>query len=229
VIPFLEDRGHRVIAIDLPGLGADKTPAAQITLEAYANRICEAVKAQAEPVILVGHSLGGIAISQAAERCPEKLAALGYLCAFLLGNGETLLGAAQKDTGSKVPPNMVPAADGSSVAIKPEAVRDTFYADCSDEDIQFAMARLVPQATRPLGEPLQVTQERWGRIPRFYIECLRDQAITIGQQRHMHHTVGVREVFTLDTSHSPFFSAPETLAEELGRVVEWFSPQTEMD
>jgi pimeloyl-ACP methyl ester carboxylesterase len=229
VIPFLEDRGHRVVAIDLPGHGEDHTPVAQVTLEAYTQRICEAVEAQSERVILVGHSMGGVAISQAAERCPENIAALGYLCAFLLEDGESLLNAAQQDSESMIPPNMVPTADGAAVSIRPEAVREAFYADCSEEDVAFATARLIPQPTAPLAAPVHLTEARYGRIPRFYIECVNDRAIPIASQRQMHQKAGVREVFTIDSSHSPFFSKPETLAEELGRVAEWFSPQTEMD
>src|SRR5580692_1596120 len=79
VAPLLEPKGHQAVAADLPGHGADQTPTAPVTPESYTARICEIAGAQSEPVILVGHSMGGIAITQAAEDCPDKIRALVYL------------------------------------------------------------------------------------------------------------------------------------------------------
>jgi len=68
VVPLLEAKGHRVLAPDLPGHGNDATPTATVTLKSYTDRICEIASEQNEPAILAGHSMGGIAITQAAER-----------------------------------------------------------------------------------------------------------------------------------------------------------------
>jgi pimeloyl-ACP methyl ester carboxylesterase len=59
VVPLLEAAGHRAIAFDLPGQGEDETPLELVTLDSYAERTCQQTSAQSEPVILVGHSLGG--------------------------------------------------------------------------------------------------------------------------------------------------------------------------
>ncbi|MEQ1581103.1 MAG: alpha/beta fold hydrolase [Steroidobacteraceae bacterium] len=56
---------------------------------------------------------------------------------------------------------------------------------------------------------------RWGRIPRVYIECTADQAISISAQRAMHSQLPCSKVVTLDTSHSPFLSAPDAVAGHL--------------
>ena len=66
--PLLQDQGHTVIAPDMPAHGQDLMPISEVTLQSYANRVCEVVNQQTEPVILVGHSLGGISITQAAEQ-----------------------------------------------------------------------------------------------------------------------------------------------------------------
>src|SRR5690242_4856292 len=87
VVPLLERAGHAAIAPDLPGHGADTTPAREVTLQAYTDRVCQVALAQAEPVVLVGHSMGGLVISQAAEQCPEAMRTLVYITAFLLPNG----------------------------------------------------------------------------------------------------------------------------------------------
>ncbi len=70
--PMLEQVGHRVLTLDLPGLGDDTTPVQNITLAAYSEAVARVVNAQPEPVILVGHSMGGVAITQAAELLPRK-------------------------------------------------------------------------------------------------------------------------------------------------------------
>lgn len=73
VVPLLEAQGHKVLAPTLPGHGEDKTPAAAVTLRSYADTICRLAGAQTKPVILVGHSMGGIVITQAAENAQIAL------------------------------------------------------------------------------------------------------------------------------------------------------------
>lgn len=82
---------------DLPGLGVDRTPASAVGLQAYADRLCATLQSCTEPVQLVGHSMGGIAITQAAEAMPEKVRTLVYLTAFLLPAGSSLLDEAHTD------------------------------------------------------------------------------------------------------------------------------------
>jgi pimeloyl-ACP methyl ester carboxylesterase len=211
VVPLLVSKGHTVVAPDLPSHGDDTTPPATVTLASYADRVCEAAGAQKEPVILLGHSLGGAVITQAAENCPGSVKALVYLCAFLLRNGESLMTWAQQDPASLVTPNIMSAGEGV-VVVRPEAVRDAFYANCPAEEEAFAVSRLTPQGVEPFGAPVATTAERWGSIPRYYIECAQDRAINLPLQQAMHAASPCRKVFSIDTDHSPFFSAPEELS-----------------
>jgi len=215
VVPLLQKKGHKVEAPDLPGHGKDKTPIREVSLQAYADRVCTILDAQSEPVILLGHSMGGIVISQTAEYRPEKIKTLVYLTAFLLQNGEFLLQVAGGDTEALVLPNLVMAEDQSFATVKEEAIKQVFYGDCSDEDVARAKKLLVPQAAAPFGTPINITEKNFGRIPRVYIECLRDKAISPSVQKKMYNTLPCRKVVTLDTSHSPFFSAPEALVGHL--------------
>ncbi len=211
VVPLLKGKGHKVEAPDLPGHGKDKTPIMEVSLKAYVDRICQILDAQSEPVVLVGHSMGGIVISQAAEYRPEKIKILVYLTAFLLQNEESLLQVAGGDTEALVLPNLIMAEDQSYATIKEEAIKEAFYGDCSEEDVRWAKSLLVPQAAAPLATPIRITENRFGKIPRVYIECLRDRAISPSIQKKMYTALPCQSVITLDTSHSPFFSAPETL------------------
>lgn len=215
VVPLLEAKGHTVHTPDLPALGIDRTPVANATLQSYADRVCEVLSACNEPVFLVGHSMGGIAITQAAEAMPDKVKTLAYLTAFLLPSGQSLLQQAQTDAAGKVLSNLEFAPDHSAASVKDAARQEVFYADCSPSDVALARCLLVPQATAPLGTPVKTTAERWGRVPRIYIECAADQAISISAQRAMHSQLPCKRVVTLQTSHSPFLSAPDAVAEQL--------------
>lgn len=218
VIPLLEANGHTVVAPDLPGHGDDKTPTASVTLRKYADRTCEVAAKQSEPVILVGHSMGGVVITQAAENCPDRIRSLVYLCAFLPRNGDSLATWAALDPVTMVNPSTLDIRpDGSSV-FKPQSAREAFYLQCSAEDVAFAQARLVPQAGAPTTTPVVTTPERWGRIPRYYVECARDRALTPNVQRAMQKELPCRQTFSIDADHSPFFSAPEKLAGIFDRI-----------
>lgn len=210
VVPLLEKEGHKVEAPDLPGHGKDKTPISEITLEAYVQSICRILDAQPEPVILVGHSMGGRVITQAAEYRPERIKMLVYLTAFLEPSGESLF---QLGTESLLTPNVILSEDQSYSTVRVDAIKEIFYGDCSDEDVALAKSLLVPQAATPL--TTKTTEQNFGRIPRVYIECLLDVVITPSRQKEMYTLLPCKRVISMKTSHSPFFSAPEELVAHL--------------
>ena len=215
VVPLLQEAGHEAHAPDLPGSGDDPAPIHEVSLQGYADRVSEVLDAQPEPVVLVGHSSGGVAVSQAAEQRPEKVKLLVYLAAFLLRDGETLFGAAENETGSLVLPNLVVSEDGASATIREDAVVEALLHDCPEEDAERAKARFAPQALAPFATPLSLTEGNYGRVPRAYIQTLRDRAISPPFQEYMYGRQPCREVLSMDTSHSPFFAAPEELAGHL--------------
>jgi pimeloyl-ACP methyl ester carboxylesterase len=209
----LEAEGHRVVTPDLPGHGDDSTPLGEVSLDAYARRVSEVLDAEPEPVVLVGHSMGGMVITAAAERQPRKVRALVYLCAFLPGDGDTLMSLAAQSDASLVLPNLETHEEGGYATVKDEGIAPAFYGRCDEQDVALAKSRLVPQALRPLDEPVTVTAEGAGAVPRYYIECLDDHAIPLPLQRQMVDAHPFERVFTLASDHSPFFSAVEELTE----------------
>lgn len=215
VVSGLARAGHTVVAPDLPSLGRDKTPIADVSLAHWADCICQVIDAASDPVILVGHSRAGIVISEVAERRPTRVAALVYLTAVLLRDGEALLQVLQADGTSPLLPNLIVAADGLSTTLKQEALKEVLYGSSSDEDVALAQLLLVPEPMGPAMTPVHVTDARFGRVPRVYIECLRDNAIPVAFQRRMYSNLPCQKVLTLDADHSPFFSAPEALVEQL--------------
>lgn len=218
VVPLLEKQGHTVVAPDLPSHGRDKTPIAAVSLQVYVDSVCRILDAQREPVILVGHSMGGGVITQTAEYRPDKIKTLVYVAALLPRNGESMLQIVQRDTESLLLPNTVFAEDQRSVTFREEALKEVAYGDCSEEDMALVKALLVPQAVVPLTTPITTTAANSGRLPRVYIECLQDRALSLSLQKILSTAFSYQKVISMDTSHSPFFSAPEELAEHLGSL-----------
>jgi pimeloyl-ACP methyl ester carboxylesterase len=214
----LERAGHRVLAPDLLSLGRDRTPVGSVALADWTDQIAALIDAQSEPIVLVGHSRGGIVLSETAERRPTRIRVLVYVTAFLLENGCSLQMAAAGDTESLVGPNLVVADDHLSVRIRDEAVRETFYGECSDDDVALARALLVPEPLTPLATPVRTTDANFGSVPRVYVECSRDRAMTLKSQQQMQAALPCRETISLDTDHSPFLSRPDELTAALLRA-----------
>ncbi len=214
----LEARGHTVLAPDLPGHGRDTTPVKEITLEHYARATVEFAASQPDKVIAVGHSMTGISNLQAAEYAPDQFAALVFLAAFLLSDGQCLLDLGELDPDNLVLSNLTFSDDQSAMTFNQDAVRDALYADCSEEDVKRAQSLLQPQASQPFRAPVHVTPERAGSVPRYYIECLQDRAITPWVQKKMYTENPCEEIFTMDTSHSPFLSRPDEVATILSSI-----------
>ena len=215
VVPLLEQKGHTVKAPDLPGHGMDKTSLPGVNLQTYTEKVCQVLDEFDDQVILVGHSMGGIVISQAAEERPQKIKKLVYLAGYLLQNGETLMQVFQRDKGSLLGANLIMADDQSHVTLKEEGIKDVIYTDASDEDIEQIKERVVSQATMPFATPINITEENYGIIPRVYIECTNDLVITPAAQKEMYSKMPCEKVLTLETSHAPNYGAPERLVEQL--------------
>ncbi|OUL92083.1 alpha/beta fold hydrolase [Paraburkholderia hospita] len=213
--PLLEGRGHQVLVPELLGMGADGTPLAEVTLARWADQIAEIVRAQPEPVVLVGHSRGGIVVSETAERVPDNILTSVYLAAFLLSDGMTLRGS----ENSPAPSYVVMGENGTSTIAEGD-VGKVFYNGASSEWVARAAKRVGREPMQVFLTPVQVSAERFGRVPRAYIECIRDRAVPVAFQRQMHAALPCDPVLTLDTDHSPFYSAPEDLIDLLITIAE---------
>jgi pimeloyl-ACP methyl ester carboxylesterase len=212
----LKMRDHRAIAPDLPGLGDDCTPLKDVTIASWADHIANLVRQEREQVVLVGHSRGGVVISEVAERVPDAISSLVYVAAFLIPNGKSLhemlaLGEPREVARDAI--SMQP--DGLSSVIPAHRVDSIFY-NTTPPDLQARAAnKLTPEPMMSFITPVQVSDARFGRVKRAYIECLQDNAIPIEIQRAMQKTLPCSPVITLDCDHSPFYSQPAALADAL--------------
>jgi pimeloyl-ACP methyl ester carboxylesterase len=215
LIPRLELAGHKVIALDLPGLGRDKTPISEVSLAGWIDYACDILEPEAGNLILVGHSRGGIVISEIAERIPEKIKYLVYVTAILIPNGSCNLDTIMSDGDSLLLQAVDINEEGGYSTVSESALAELFYGESPAEDIALARTSLLPEPLAPNVTPLELTQEKFGSIARVYIECLRDRAVSPALQKQMYMAQECEKVISMDTDHSPFFSQPNELAEHL--------------
>lgn len=211
VVPLLAAVGFDVVAIDLPGLGADRTPPGDVTLDGYRAAVVDAVVASPEPVTLVGHSMGGIPISLAAESEPQRIRRLVYLAALLPQDGERLIDLVD-DRGPSAARTAGPWSQTEALELDPRMAREIFYNTCSADKARRAAARLRPQATRPMSEPARLSAARWGRVPKTYVVCEQDQALPPTRQHWFCGRMPEVRKLSMKTDHSPFYSDPQGLA-----------------
>ena len=218
IVPRLVMRGHEVIAIDLPGHGEDHSPPEAVTLQDYVDRTIDAVKASKDDTILVGHSMGGL-ISQVAEFVPGRLRALVYVAALAPPNGASMMQFVAAFDPDYVA-QFLWAPDRRTARIKPEGARAFLYSQCPPATVESALPLFTAEPVAPFETPCSLTDANFGRVPRHYIECLRDRVVPITMQRAMRSAVPFDHVYSLDTDHSPFFSRPEELAVILHAIAE---------
>ena len=218
VIPILEKQGHKAIAIDLPGMGKDKTPINEVRMESTVEKICKLIDSIEGKVILVGHSKNGIMISQAAEVRPDKIEKLVYLAAYLIPNGKTQKEYSMQDTQGVLKPYVTMHQHLNAHTLGPEIYKEGLYADCDDNITELAKLLLSHEPVESAITPLQLTDEKFGSVPRFYIECTEDKAVTPFIQRKMYSEMPCKKVYSLPTSHSPFFSKPQELCDILFEI-----------
>jgi pimeloyl-ACP methyl ester carboxylesterase len=215
----LKAAGHSAEAFDLPGLGDDQTPVAEVTLDACAARLCEVLASSPEPAIVVGNSMGGIIATQAAARCPERVAALVYATAFIPKDGQSLLDLTKlpEGAGDQVQANIT-IEGAPPVAVMPAAAsRQALYGSCADDVAAWAVARQRPQPLAPFGTPVAIPPGSLDSVNRYYVLCARDRAIPLALQRRMAAENPCLAVVELDTDHTPHLSMPKELSEALDR------------
>jgi pimeloyl-ACP methyl ester carboxylesterase len=222
VAPGLRAAGHDVQTLDLPGSGDDPTPVAEVTLAAYGERVCEALAA-GPPALLVGHSMGGMAITQAAARRPDLIAGLVYAAAFLPVAGESLIALTRRPEAGEdqVQANLVVSGDPPVATMSPEGARRSVCQLATDEQAAWAAERRGPQPVAPFTQPLSVEDRAAGAfaaLPRAYVMCLQDRAIWPDLQRFMAARAGCDPVREIDTDHSVWLTAPDELVTALDQV-----------
>lgn len=221
-MPRLKAAGHDAIAVDLPGNGFDSTPPQEVTLDLYAAHVSRLVDSVTGPVVLVGHSMGGTVVAQTSELRPRKIALAIYLCAFLLPDAMSVL----EFYGKYLRPEMRGAhsrvtydPEGLRSSIDPASAVEVFYHQANRATAEAAARRLTPQPEGARRSRLHLSPERFGSVPRVYIEARDDHSVHLPLQRQMQELTPCLATYGLDSDHAPQLSQPDTLTELLLEAV----------
>jgi pimeloyl-ACP methyl ester carboxylesterase len=207
----LEELGHMTEAPDLPGAGDDPAPVEEVTLGAYADRICDLLDGD-EPSILVANSMGGMVISEAAARRPDRVKRLVYVAAFLPSDGQSLVDLTSLPEGADDLVQQTVVVHGDPpVGTLPASTCRASNADCSPEVIDWAVSKTGSQPFAPLTQPVSLNRE-FDEIPRTYVLCTADRIIPPGLQRRMIRDRELTDVVELDSGHHPQLSRIDELA-----------------
>jgi pimeloyl-ACP methyl ester carboxylesterase len=191
-----------VRTVDLPSVGA--APGAGTNLSADASTVEKIIEGVGGPVVLCGHSYGGMVISRVEAKAVTRLV---YLCAFMPAEGQSLVG-----TGDGKPAPWIQLLDGGLMQPDPTRSGDLFYSDCDPTTREWARGKIRPQSAATVLEP--VAHPSWRRVPSTYVVCANDMAMLPDIQRDI-FAPRASEVIELQASHSPFLSRPEAVAELL--------------
>ena len=214
VIPALQAQGHEVIAVNLPGHGNDNTAFAGITMKNYVDAVKNAI-GNRKNVILVGHSMAGLVISQVGEEIPGNIKELVYLAAFLPKTGESLLSLAQQDAGSHLGTYLTIDQDHSAAVVDKSGVIDVFAADAPKATQDYLLANWKSEPLTPLATPVTLSDANFGSITKAYIYTTNDHAVSYPFQQKMVGNSNAKKTFILASSHTPFLSMPDKLAQTI--------------
>jgi pimeloyl-ACP methyl ester carboxylesterase len=221
VIPLLERRGHRAIALDLPGHGRRAAEARHATVGSYARTVADAMaRAGISRGIVVGHSMGGMVIPKVAELVPARVRHLVFLAAIVIEHGQTLAATARPGASGLAALRGWAAARGGGAFLFPAEFAWARWMQDLDRGhpaTSAALARITPQPLAPWLEPVSMRRFHALRLPRTYIRCLKDQAVLPERAAAFAARLGVEPV-DLDTAHDPMLSAPKLLADALDRI-----------
>ncbi|WP_017314263.1 alpha/beta fold hydrolase [Mastigocladopsis repens] len=258
VSELLTQMGHRVVAMDLPGhgleakfptsylrqdlamLATEESPLKALTIKDYVDAAVEEVRALStdQKVIVVGHSMGGIVVTQLGEKVPDRIERLVYLTAYchtklpdlLAYNNLPQAAVAQSRQRDAIigNPTKIGAVRLNMRSIDPnylEKLRQIFYNDITMENFLPYAHSLTPDLPLgPVTADTRGTSARWGRVPRTFIRCTNDRAIPLALQDLMIEQADELtpsnkfHLQTLNSSHSPFASQPKLLSDILDRL-----------
>jgi pimeloyl-ACP methyl ester carboxylesterase len=200
LIPHLESRGHAAVAMDLPS----DDPAS--TFQDYAEAVRSAL-GEADDVILVGHSLGGVTLPFVARSRPVRL--LVYLCGVIPATRATAGSPHEPSDSTEIFDALRKDPDGCSSW--PEGTTNALYSDLSEADVAWASSRLRRQCWGiwKAFEPF----DKIDGLASMSIVALDDRAIPLAWSRWAaRERLGGLEPVEIEGGHFPMMSRPAELA-----------------
>jgi pimeloyl-ACP methyl ester carboxylesterase len=207
----LAERGITTVALPLPSCGEAGTTLGDLYDDVAACR--EAIRSVDGPVVLCGHSYGGMIITDAGA--DERVTGLMYVTSVMPDAGQSQA----ELIGPEPAPWLQPGEDGT-VGVDPDLVRRFFLQDCDKSTSDEAVSRLTRQSLTPFTQPPR--QIAWRQKPATYFVCTEDLATPAPAQRRRVRD-GARAV-EFAGGHHPFLSRPEAFAHSIATEIGAFRP-----
>ena len=190
------------------------------SLDADVAATNDVVDSQPGPVVLVGHSYGGVVVTEAGTH--DNVAAVVYLAAFAPDKGESVSSLiADPPPGAPVPP-ILPPKNGFLFLDRDEFA-ESFAADLPADQSQFMADSQVPWGVDALNGT--VTEPAWRIKPSWYLVATEDHMIPPPAQRAMAERAGATVAET-PASHALYVSQPEVVADFIAQAVNGASTAT---
>ncbi|MEA2682313.1 MAG: hypothetical protein QOK05_641 [Chloroflexota bacterium] len=204
----LRARGHIAIAVDLPA-GDPDAGAAE-----YATVIADSLAHAAEPVIVVGHSMGGLTIPLVPALRPVR--SLVFICGAIPEPGRSHMQVKAEEPGEGVAGQSVWEQPGDWHLTPRELARELFYNDCPPALQEWALDRMRPQYRKPLREvtPLQ----QWPSLPVTLINATDDRCISLESARATGQRIFGVDPIEVPGGHLPFLANPGVVADQLDEI-----------
>lgn len=215
----LVQAGQKVIVVELPGHGQDQTPPATLTLNSYRDKVIAAINSVQGQVVLVGHSLGGAVITDVADSIPGRIEKLVYLAGFVPANGQSVIDLNSMDPNSQLTPALMPSADFTTASVADSLLLPIFCQDGNATVNQLLIANNRPEPAAPLYSKIVLKNPAMANVPKYYIHTTEDRAITITLQNQMVAAAGIKNIYTIDSSHSPHLSMPDKVTAILLQII----------
>ncbi|OJX01766.1 MAG: alpha/beta hydrolase [Bacteroidetes bacterium 43-93] len=211
----LEAQGQKVIVVELPAHGDDNTAPENVSINVYRDKVVSAINAVDGKVVLVGHSMAGVVVSEVADAIPDKLEKLIYVAAFVPANGQSLQDLAFQDAQSQLGPSLIPSQDMLTLDVKQENRINIFCQDGSDEAKALLTQKFRVEPAIPFTNKASLSADKFGKVDKYYIHTSQDHAIGPDLQDKMANAAGITKTYTLNSGHSPFLSVPDQLTQQL--------------
>lgn len=232
VLPYLDGDS---LAIDLPPKSIRGGPGRleslpelrTLTIDDFTRSLLDDVDAAGiDRFVLVGHSMGGLTISEVARRVPKRVEHLVYVSCMVPPEGGSAIDALPDDLQDMTRQAVEEMRRGGTNPIgglDEQTTRAMFCNDMDEEQARFVLARTGTEAAVVLAEPVT----RAGippELPKTFVKLLRDQSLPPAHQDVLIDNLraspgGDVDVVTIDSGHDVMISRPKELADVLHRIV----------
>lgn len=215
----LQAEGLSVHCPDLPGHGDHPLPLHKVSSRQYLAALLALLDAAPEPVVLLGHSMAGSVVTEAACQRPDKVRTLAYLCAYLPRPGESIFDLIvlnrSHEPMSPIELALELSPDKRRCSVDPQQITPLFHNEVPAQLALELSQRFTEQATLPLSAGARFDQSVFATLDTVYICCTQDRVIPLHHQRRMLARQPCRSLLQIESGHSPFHSCPQQLAELL--------------